>query len=124
MADKTWDAVDRYFLGKIIGQDAALEDAQRAADAAGLPPISVTAAQGKLLHLLVRMHGARKVLEIGTLAGYSTIWLGPIGDIQGPIGDSRLGTFKVLLPLIEGSSIRRAARHLASVPAFRSESLR
>jgi predicted O-methyltransferase YrrM len=75
MADQTWEAVDQYFLGKIIGQDAALEEAQRAAEAAGLPPISVTAAQGKLLHLLVRMHGARKVLEIGTLAGYSTIWM-------------------------------------------------
>ena len=75
MADKTWEAVDQYFLGKIIGQDAALEEAQRAAEVAGLPAISVTAAQGKLLHLLVRMHGARTVLEIGTLAGYSTIWL-------------------------------------------------
>jgi predicted O-methyltransferase YrrM len=73
--DKTWEAVDQYFLGKIIGQDAALEEAQRAAEVAGLPPISVTAAQGKLLHLLVRMLGARKVLEIGTLAGYSTIWM-------------------------------------------------
>ncbi len=75
MADKIWAAVDQYFLGKIIGQDAMLEEAQRVAEAAGLPPISVTAAQGKLLHLLVRMHGARKVLEIGTLAGYSTIWM-------------------------------------------------
>jgi predicted O-methyltransferase YrrM len=75
MADKTWEAVDQYFLDKIIGQDATLEEAQRAAEAAGLPPISVTAAQGKLLHLLARMHGARKVLEIGTLAGYSTIWI-------------------------------------------------
>jgi predicted O-methyltransferase YrrM len=75
MADETWEAVDQYFLGKIIGQDAALEQAQRAAEAAGLPPISVTAAQGKLLHLLIKMQGARNVLEIGTLAGYSTIWM-------------------------------------------------
>src|SRR4051794_6097261 len=75
MADRTWEAVDQYFLGKIIKQDAALEEAQRAAEAAGLPSISVTAAQGKLLHLLVRLHAARKVLEIGTLAGYSTIWM-------------------------------------------------
>jgi predicted O-methyltransferase YrrM len=75
MADKTWEAVDQYFLGKIIGQDAALEEAQKAAAEAGLPPISVTAAQGKLLHLLVRLHGARRVLEVGTLAGYSTIWM-------------------------------------------------
>jgi predicted O-methyltransferase YrrM len=58
MADKTWEAVDQYFLSRIIGQDDALDEAQRAAEAAGLPPISVTAAQGKLLHLLVRMHGS------------------------------------------------------------------
>jgi predicted O-methyltransferase YrrM len=75
MADKTWEAVDQYFFGKIIGQDAALEAALKDAEAAGLPPISVTPAQGKLLHLLVRIHGARKVLEVGTLAGYSTIWM-------------------------------------------------
>jgi len=75
MADGIWEAVDRYFLDTIVGQDAALAEAQRAAEAAGLPPISVTAAQGKLLHLLVRIHGARRVLEVGTLAGYSTIWM-------------------------------------------------
>ena len=75
MADKKWEAVDRYFLRNIIGQDTALQEAQRAAEIAALPPISVTAALGKLLHLLVRIHGARKVLEIGTLAGYSTIWM-------------------------------------------------
>lgn len=74
MADKTWEAVDQYF-GKIVGQDAALEEAQKDAVAAGLPPISVTPSQGKLLHLLVRIHGARRVLEVGTLAGYSTIWM-------------------------------------------------
>jgi predicted O-methyltransferase YrrM len=75
VTDPTWEAVDDYFLAKIIGQDAALEQALKDAEAAGLPAISVTASQGKLLHLLVRMHGARKVLEVGTLAGYSTIWM-------------------------------------------------
>jgi predicted O-methyltransferase YrrM len=75
VSEKIWEAVDQFFFGKIIAQDAALEEAQRAADSAGLPPISVTPSQGKLLHLLVRLHGARKVLEIGTLAGYSTIWM-------------------------------------------------
>jgi predicted O-methyltransferase YrrM len=75
MDDKIWEVVDRYFLEKIVGQDAALEESQRAAEAAGLPTISVTAAQGKLLNLLIRIHGSRKVLEIGTLAGYSTIWM-------------------------------------------------
>ncbi len=75
VSEETWEAVDRYFLNTIVGQDAALEAAQQAAAAAGFPPISVTAAQGKFLQLLVRIHGAKKILEIGTLAGYSTIWM-------------------------------------------------
>ncbi|WP_019806555.1 O-methyltransferase [Saccharomonospora halophila] len=76
MADEQrWHAVDDYFDGRLVGHDEVLDDLQRAADRAGLPPISVAANQGKLLHLLARMIGARRVLEIGTLAGYSTVWL-------------------------------------------------
>src|SRR5438045_333047 len=70
-----WTAVDRYFAEMLIPPDAALDEAQRASAAAGLPAISVSPAQGKLLHLLARIHGARQILEIGTLGGYSTIWL-------------------------------------------------
>ncbi|WP_026453215.1 O-methyltransferase [Saccharomonospora iraqiensis] len=70
-----WAAVDDYVDGHLVGQDEVLDDIQRAADRAGLPPISVAANQGKLLHLLARTVGARRVLEIGTLAGYSTVWL-------------------------------------------------
>jgi predicted O-methyltransferase YrrM len=71
----TWSSVDRYLVDTLLDPDAALDAAQRAADAAGLPAISVSAAQGKFLHLLARIRGARRILEIGTLAGYSTIWL-------------------------------------------------
>ena len=71
----TWTAVDEYITGELIPADAALEATQRAAGDAGLPPISVSAPQGRLLHLLARIAGARRILEIGTLAGYSTIWL-------------------------------------------------
>lgn len=70
----TWTAVDTY-LEPLVDQDDALLAANAAAEAAGLPPIQVSAAQGRLLQLLVAMHGARRVLEVGTLAGYSTIWL-------------------------------------------------
>jgi predicted O-methyltransferase YrrM len=59
----------------LLPHDSVLEAALQATEAAGLPPIAVTANQGKLLNLLVRIHGARRVLEIGTLGGYSTIWL-------------------------------------------------
>ncbi|MCS0601274.1 O-methyltransferase [Streptomyces sp. LP11] len=70
-----WDDVDDYFISQLSPDDEALRAALRDSDAAGMPPISVTAAQGKFLHLLAQVQGARTVLEIGTLAGYSTIWL-------------------------------------------------
>lgn len=75
MTPEKWTAVDDYVNRLLIPADAALDAAQRAATDAGLPPISVSAAQGKLLHLLVRISGARRILEVGTLAGYSTIWM-------------------------------------------------
>jgi predicted O-methyltransferase YrrM len=71
-----WTAVDKYITDMLVPPDAAFDAAVEASNAAGLPPIAVTPAQGKLLHLLARLLGARKILEIGTLGGYSTIWLG------------------------------------------------
>jgi len=68
-------AVDDYFTDTIVAPDPALGEALAANTAAGLPSIDVSAPQGKLIHLLARMMGARKALEIGTLGGYSTIWL-------------------------------------------------
>jgi predicted O-methyltransferase YrrM len=75
MAGNPWTEVDHYIKGLLIGEDAGLEVALRASAEAGLPSIHVSPAQGKLLHLLARLCGARQVLEIGTLGGYSTIWL-------------------------------------------------
>ena len=68
-------AVDAYLSETLVGHDPALEAAVADQDAAGLPSIEVAPVNGKLLHLLVRMSGARRVLEIGTLGAYSTIWL-------------------------------------------------
>src|SRR5258705_2526402 len=73
---EVWTAVDRYFADLLSPPDAALDAALKASVAAGLPEIQVSANQGKLLHLLARLQGARSILEIGTLGGYSTIWLG------------------------------------------------
>jgi predicted O-methyltransferase YrrM len=70
-----WTAVDRYIADHLVPADQALEAALQDSDAAGLPAIAVTANQGKLLELLARIHGARTILEMGTLGGYSTIWL-------------------------------------------------
>lgn len=76
MSQEQWTAVDRYFTDQLAPADEALTAALTTADAAGLPAINVAPNQGKLLHLLARIQGARTVLEIGTLGGYSTIWLG------------------------------------------------
>lgn len=70
-----WSTVDAYLSGVVLPPDPALEDAIRASEAAGLPQIQVSPLQGKLLHLIALMRGARAILEIGTLGGYSTIWL-------------------------------------------------
>ncbi|HWX54809.1 MAG TPA: O-methyltransferase [Verrucomicrobiae bacterium] len=70
-----WTAVDQYIADLFLPDDPALDAALAASTAAGLPAISVSPNQGKLLHLLARIQGARKILEIGTLGGYSTIWL-------------------------------------------------
>ena len=75
MTPETWSAVDDYVDSLFVPPDPGLDGAQRAATAAGLPPIAVSAAQGKFLHILARLHRTRRILEIGTLAGYSTIWL-------------------------------------------------
>jgi predicted O-methyltransferase YrrM len=75
MSEEKWSAVDYYICRLFVGADAALDAALAASDAAGLPPIAVAPNQGKLLHLLARLAGARAILEIGTLGGYSTIWL-------------------------------------------------
>jgi predicted O-methyltransferase YrrM len=75
MTDEQWSEVDRYFADLLVSPDAALDAALAASAAAGLPAINVSPTQGKLLHLLARAIGARNILEIGTLGGYSTIWL-------------------------------------------------
>jgi len=71
-----WTAVDSYFEEKLLPADPVLEETLRASEAAGLPSIQVSPSQGKLLYLLAKAQGVRTILEVGTLAGYSTIWLG------------------------------------------------
>jgi predicted O-methyltransferase YrrM len=75
VAEETWTAVDEYVTGLLAPPDEALEAALQAGEAAGLPQIQISPPQGKLLYLLAKSIGARTILEFGTLAGYSTIWL-------------------------------------------------
>ena len=75
MSEDQWTEVDRYFSEHLLGADPVLEWATEAATAAGLPPIAVSPNQGKFLQMLARIVDATGILEVGTLAGYSTIWL-------------------------------------------------
>ncbi|MCX5540990.1 O-methyltransferase [Paraburkholderia sp. CNPSo 3076] len=76
MNEQTWQAVDDWFCDRLIGPDDALDGALAASAKAGLRAINVAPNQGKFLHLLARIQGARRILEIGSLGGYSAIWLG------------------------------------------------
>ena len=75
MNQKVWKAVDQYLDKMLIPPDSTLKDALATASKAKLPAIQVSSVEGKLLHLLVQIMGARNILEIGTLGGYSTIWM-------------------------------------------------
>jgi predicted O-methyltransferase YrrM len=75
MNQERWDAVDEYIKEVVVRPDAALDAAMEASAAAGLPPISVSPAHGKFLFVLARTVSAKAILEIGTLGGYSTIWM-------------------------------------------------
>jgi predicted O-methyltransferase YrrM len=72
---EVWTAVDDYVTDLLVGPDAALDNALSATATAGMPHIAVSPPQGKFLHLLAQIRGARRILEIGTLGAYSTIWL-------------------------------------------------
>ncbi|HEV2074097.1 MAG TPA: O-methyltransferase [Thermomicrobiales bacterium] len=91
MSQEQWTAVDRHFSHILHTGDVVLDAALAASDAAGLPQINVTSSQGKLLMLMARMIGANRILEIGTLGGYSTIWLG-----RGVAGDGRIVTLELV----------------------------
>ena len=75
MSDPRWSEVDDFGMAALGGDDAVLVAARDRAAVAGLPDIAVSTAQGKMLHLLAKAIGARRILEVGTLGGYSTIWL-------------------------------------------------
>jgi len=86
-----WLAVEEFLTGSVVHPDGSLQRAVQSAADAGMPPIEVAPNAGKLLKLLVQMSGARRVLEIGTLAGFSTIWMA-----QGLPDDGRLVTCEYL----------------------------
>lgn len=80
-----WEQVDKYLSDLFTPSDPVLDETLRSSDAAGLPQIAVSANQGKLLMLLAKSCGAKNILEIGTLGGYSTIWLGRALPVDGKL---------------------------------------
>ena len=83
MNQDQWTTVDHYFAERLLPSDPVLEAALEASTAAGLPSINVSPVQGKFLHLLALATGARRILEIGTLGGYSTLWLARALPVDG-----------------------------------------
>ena len=75
IGEELWTTVDEYLSNSLLNADPVLDNALAASAAAGLPSIQVSPCQGRLLQLLAQLQGARRILEIGTLGGYSTIWL-------------------------------------------------
>ncbi|AKO92561.1 methyltransferase [Priestia filamentosa] len=73
--EKVWHDVDQYLNGKLVGAHDVFEEVLKENEKEGLPAIDVSPTQGKFLHLLAKIKGAKRILEIGTLGGYSTIWL-------------------------------------------------
>jgi predicted O-methyltransferase YrrM len=108
--DTLWSSVDRYIQGALLPADAVLDEALRANATAGLPAIDVAPNQGKLLHLLAQMQGARDILEIGTLGGYSTIWLA-----RALPADGRLVTLEALAKHAEVARANVARAGLSGV---------
>jgi predicted O-methyltransferase YrrM len=105
VTQRRWDEVDEYLTGLLVPDDPALDEALAANAAAGLPAIDVSPTQGKLLQLIARILGARAILELGTLGGYSTIWLA-----RGLPADGRLITLEVdpRYAEVAGANIARA----------------
>ena len=110
MNQERWTEVDRYITERVLPADPALEAALAASDAAGLPAIQVSPNMGKLLQLLAQSIGARKILEIGTLGGYSTICLAravaPSGRWSHLNLIRPLLTWRVLISHVQGSTRR------------------
>jgi len=85
MNAELWTSVDRYITGHLLAPDPVLDEALRASALAGLPEIGVAPNQGKFLYLLARIRNAKRILEIGTLGGYSTIWLARALPVDGKL---------------------------------------
>ena len=130
MDQETFSAVDEFVAATIVPQDEVLEAAVAAAAEAGLPSIQVSPAQGRLLQLLVRLVGARHVLELGTLGGYSTILMGRVLADGGRLISleanpdyAEVATRNIAAAGLEGSVVVRVGPALEALPELAEEGI-
>ncbi|HEY6305790.1 MAG TPA: O-methyltransferase [Candidatus Angelobacter sp.] len=128
MSQELWSAVDRYINDLLVPSDPALDAALAASSEAGLPAINVAPNQGKLLQLLARLQDARAILEIGTLGGYSTIWLaralppgGRLITLEADPRHAEVARANIARAGLAGVVELRLGRALDTLPALLSE---
>jgi predicted O-methyltransferase YrrM len=128
MAEEKWTEVDRYLAHALLQPDKDLEGALEASSAAGIPAIQVSPLQGKLLMLLAQMLQSRRILEIGTLAGYSTIWLarglakdGRIVTLEADPDHARLARSNFARAGLEATIDLRVGKALVTLPKLAAE---
>jgi predicted O-methyltransferase YrrM len=130
MSQEQWSTVDRFITDLIVPSDPALDAALSDSVAAGLPAISVSPNQGKFLHLLARLRGTHSILEIGTLGGYSTIWLaralpegGRLVTLEAEPKHAEIARANLARAGLEGVVELRLGRALETLPRIASEGL-
>ena len=128
MTQSQWARVDQYFTDLLVPPDPVLDQALAASEAAGLPAINVAPNQGKFLHLLARIQGARRILEIGTLGAYSTIWLaralppdGRLITLESNPAHAEVARANIARAGLEGVVDVRVGRALDTLPQLASE---
>jgi predicted O-methyltransferase YrrM len=128
MTQQLWSDVDHYLTETLVPTDDALDGALQASIDAGLPAINVAPNQGKLLHLLARLSGARSILEIGTLGGYSTIWLaralpadGRLVTLEADPRHAEVAAANIARAGLAGQVEVRVGRAIETLPKLESE---
>jgi predicted O-methyltransferase YrrM len=130
MGRELWNAVDQYICEHSVAIDPTLDAALHNSDAAGLPAIAVAPNQGKLLYLLARAMGAKRILEVGTLGGYSTIWLaralpanGQVITLEMDPNHAEVARANFTRAGVQGSIDLRLGPALTTLPQLESEEL-